>query len=237
MIDNVLVITIIIVHTWNMIDRPVYMKSIVRQMGTPLVKVLTGIRRCGKSSLLAMLEGRLVADGVPRNRILSVNMESLQFDEYRDFKSMHSFVREKLPAGGYFLLDEAQHVDGWERLAASLLAEGTGWVMPSPSFVGGLSFYEDFPYAWWNGHSGPEALSSQGVELPATFVMEARYADISDQLERKVAGLRMYASQVQRLFDDDQGMLDAVTGFAARVAEAGRVGSGAAERYWAVLRA
>jgi uncharacterized protein len=108
-----------------MIERPFYMKAIDRQMGTPLVKVLTGIRRCGKSSLLAMLEGRLLADGVPRNRILSVNMESLQFDEYRDFKSMHAFVREKLPAGGYFLLDEAQHVEGWERLAASLLAEGT----------------------------------------------------------------------------------------------------------------
>jgi LmbE family N-acetylglucosaminyl deacetylase len=66
--------------------------------------------------------------------------------------------------------------------------------------------------------------------------MEARYADISDQLERKLASLRMYASQIQRLFDDEQDMLDAVTGYAARIAEAGRVGSGAAERYWAVVR-
>jgi LmbE family N-acetylglucosaminyl deacetylase len=143
------------------------------------------------------------------------------------------------PQHVYFPMGVGGHVD--HRLcrdaALTLLAEGTGWVMPSPTFVGALSFYEDFPYAWWTGHSGPEALSSQGVELPATFVMEARYADISDQLERKVAGLHMYASQIQRLFDDDQGMLDAVTGFAARVAEAGRVGSGAAERYWAVMRA
>ena len=46
----------------------------------------------------------------------------------------------------------------------------------------------------------------------------------------------MYASQVQRLFDSEQGMLDAVTGYAARVAEAGGVGTGAAERYWSVVR-
>jgi LmbE family N-acetylglucosaminyl deacetylase len=120
--------------------------------------------------------------------------------------------------------------------AVSLLDESEGWVMPSPSLAGRLSFYEDFPYAWWTGLSGAQALSEQGVELPTGLLMEARYADISDQLERKVAGLRVYASQVQRLFDDEQSMLDAVTGFAARIADDGRVGSGAAERYWAVLR-
>jgi LmbE family N-acetylglucosaminyl deacetylase len=120
--------------------------------------------------------------------------------------------------------------------ALSLLAEGEGWVMPSPSLAGSVSFYEDFPYAWWTGLSGPEAMADQGVELPAGLVMEARYADISDQLERKLAGLRLYASQVQRLFEDEQGMLDAVTSFGARIADDGRVGNGAAERYWAVVR-
>jgi len=94
MIDNILDSYTIVAHTYNMIERPFYMKAIVRQMSTPLVKVLTGIRRCGKSSLLALLEGRLLADGVPRSRILSVNMESLQFDEYSDFKSMHALVQE-----------------------------------------------------------------------------------------------------------------------------------------------
>ena len=64
------------------------------------------------------------------------------------------------------------------------------------------------------------------------MTLEARYADISDQLERKGAGLRVYASQMPRLFDDEQAMLDAVAGFAARTAQAGGLGSGAAERYW-----
>ena len=78
-------------------------------------------------------------------------------------------------------------------------------------------------------------VTDREVDLPASLVLEARYADISDQLERKIAGLKVYASQVQRLFDSEQGMLDAVTGFAARVAEAGGVGTGAAERYWTVV--
>ena len=80
------------------------------------------------------------------------------------------------------------------------------------------------------------AVSGQDIDVPAGLALEARYADISDQLERKNAGLRMYAGEVQRLFDDEQGMLDAVTGYAARVAAAGGVGTGAAERYWSVVR-
>lgn len=61
------------------------MEAFLRKMSTPLVKVLAGIRHCGKSSLLSLLEGKLLAGGEPKSRILSVNMESLQFDEHRNF--------------------------------------------------------------------------------------------------------------------------------------------------------
>jgi LmbE family N-acetylglucosaminyl deacetylase len=119
----------------------------------------------------------------------------------------------------------------------ALLTEDEAWVMPGPDLAGVVSFYEDFPYAWWNEQSGPDALAEQDVELPPGLVLEARYADISDQLERKIAGLRLYPSQIERLFEDEQGMLDAVTGFGARIAQAGAVGTGAAERYWGAERA
>jgi LmbE family N-acetylglucosaminyl deacetylase len=118
----------------------------------------------------------------------------------------------------------------------ALLAEPAAWVMPGPSLVGRLSLYEDFPYAWWNGQSGRDALDEHGVELPEGVTLEARFADISDQLERKSAGLKVYASQMPRLFDSEQAMLDAVAGFAARTAQAGGLGSEAAERYWSVVR-
>jgi LmbE family N-acetylglucosaminyl deacetylase len=141
------------------------------------------------------------------------------------------------PQHVYFPAGVGGHVD--HRLCRdaglALLGETPSWVMPGPSMVGRLSLYEDFPYAWWNGRSGRDALDDQGVELPHGMTMEARYADISDQLERKGAGLRVYASQMPRLFDGEQAMLDAVAGFAARTAQAGGIGGGAAERYWSVV--
>ena len=117
----------------------------------------------------------------------------------------------------------------------ALLAEAPQWVMPASDMAGRLSFYEDFPYAWWSGFSGLADVADD-IELPGGVSLEARYADISDQLERKSAGLRLYASQVQRLFSSEQGLLDDVAGYAARVARAGGIGSGAAERYWAAVR-
>ncbi len=142
------------------------------------------------------------------------------------------------PQQVYFPLGIGGHVD--HRLCRdaglALLEDEAAWVMPAEDFSGKLSFYEDFPYAWWSGFAGPSDLTEQDIVVPPGLVLEARYADISDQLERKNAGLKMYAAEVQRLFDDEQGMLDAVTGYAARVADAGGVGTGAAERYWSVVR-
>ena len=142
------------------------------------------------------------------------------------------------PQQVYFPLGVGGHVD--HRLCRDagmeMLADDEAWVMPAPGMTGRLSFYEDFPYAWWSDFSRLADLAGQAVDVPAGLALEARYADISDQLERKNAGLKMYASQVQRLFESEQGMLDAVTGYAARVAQAGGVGTGAAERYWGVVR-
>ena len=143
------------------------------------------------------------------------------------------------PQQVYFPLGVGGHVD--HRLcrdaAIELLNDEEGWVMPAPDMASMMSFYEDFPYAWWSGFDGPADLARLDVQLPAGLALKIRYADISDQLERKNAGLKMYPREVQRLFDDEQGMLDAVTGYAARVAEAGGVGTGAAERFWSVVRA
>jgi LmbE family N-acetylglucosaminyl deacetylase len=142
------------------------------------------------------------------------------------------------PQQVYFPLGVGGHVD--HRLCRdaglALLSDEEEWVMPSPDLAPMLSFYEDFPYAWWSGFNGAADLARHQVDPPPGVALEARYADISDQLERKNAGLKLYAGEVQRLFDSEQGMLDAVTGYARRVAQAGGVGTGAAERYWSVIR-
>jgi len=168
--------------------------------------------------------------------------EALLGQPFEDDEPPTDILRREIlrlePQQVYFPLGVGGHVD--HRLcrdaALALLSDDEAWVMPDPSFAGSLSFYEDFPYAWWHDLAGPAAQARRQVDLPESVVLEARYADISDQLERKIAGLRMYPTRVQRLFDDEQDMLDAVTGFAARTAAAGGVGTGAAERYWSVVR-
>jgi LmbE family N-acetylglucosaminyl deacetylase len=137
----------------------------------------------------------------------------------------------------YFPLGVGNHVDHQlvREVGLAMLGESRRWVMPGPSFVGRLSFYEDFPYAWWHDFEGPSDGGGLGVDLPSGVALEAQYSDITDVLERKAAGVRLYASQIQRLFDSDQGLLDDLAGYHARVALAGGV-PGYAERYWTTVK-
>jgi LmbE family N-acetylglucosaminyl deacetylase len=142
------------------------------------------------------------------------------------------------PQQVYFPLGIGGHVDHvlCRDVALALLAEPRGWVMPTPDLAGLVSFYEDFPYAWWHDFHGQADLPVAMTGLPQGTALEARYADISDVLERKAAGVAVYGTQVPRLFGDEQRMFDDVAGYARRVALAGGVGTGSAERYWGVVR-
>ena len=142
------------------------------------------------------------------------------------------------PQQVYFPLGIGGHVDHvlCREAALALLAEPRGWVMPTPDLAGLVSFYEDFPYAWWDDFHGQADMPAAMTGLPLGTALEARYADISDVLARKAAGVAVYGSQVPRLFGDEQRMFDDVAGFARRVAFAGGVGTGSAERYWGVVR-
>jgi LmbE family N-acetylglucosaminyl deacetylase len=137
----------------------------------------------------------------------------------------------------YFPLAVGGHVDHQlcREVGLSLLAERRQWVMPAPSFVGGLSFYEDFPYAWWNDFAGLPSDDQVQIDLPAGVALEPQYSDITDVLDRKASGIRVYASQLPGLFESDQGMLDDLAGYHARVALAGGI-PGYAERYWSTVK-
>ena len=86
------------------------------------IKVITGVRRCGKSSLLDLFEQYLISDGVPKESIVRLNFESIEFDSIRDYKSLHDYITERQKQGTptYILLDEIQHVSQWERAINSL---------------------------------------------------------------------------------------------------------------------
>jgi len=139
------------------------------------------------------------------------------------------------PQKVYLPLGVGNHVDHQlcRDVGVRLLAEGRRWVMPGPEYTGIVTFYEDFPYAWWNDFGRIEDLP-RGVfdDVPADVAIAPEYADITDQLERKVTGIALYGSQMGRLFGGTDDMARQVRAHGRKVALLGG-GGGAAERYWA----
>jgi LmbE family N-acetylglucosaminyl deacetylase len=142
------------------------------------------------------------------------------------------------PQQVYVPLAIGNHVDHQlcRNAGLALLAESRRWVMPGPDYVGRLSFYEDFPYAWWSGYAAIGDLPDGALEaLPSDVSLEPEYADISDQAERKITGISLYESQISRLFGGERAMAEAVRAYGVKVAALGGV-NGLAERCWTSRR-
>ncbi len=139
------------------------------------------------------------------------------------------------PQKVYLPLGVGNHVDHQlcRDVGVRLVAEGRRWVMPGPEYAGIVTYYEDFPYAWWNDFERIEDLPP-GVfdDLPADVAIAPEYADITDQLERKITGIAIYDSQMGNLFGSTNDMARQARAYGRKVALLGG-GGGAAERYWA----
>lgn len=109
-----------------MILRPDYLDAIRPFMGIPTVKILTGIRRCGKSTIFQMLLEELNARGVAQESIITRRYTDMELDAF-DQRSMYEDLKAAMEGKGRccLLLDEVQEVDGWEKVVNSLL-ENTG---------------------------------------------------------------------------------------------------------------
>lgn len=109
-----------------MIPRPHYMEIFKTYRDVPVIKVLAGIRRCGKSTLLEMLRDELEQDGVPTDHIVKMSYTSEDFEDGMTDKEMYRGILEKMSDTGqyYLLLDEVQEIDGWEKAVNSLLEKG-----------------------------------------------------------------------------------------------------------------
>ena len=108
-----------------MIYRPLYVDKIMAFVDTPFVKILTGIRRCGKSTILKMIMEKLQLErGVRKEQIVSYRFDSM---EYADMtaKEMYAELKSHLYLDGktYLFLDEMQEIEGWERVANSLVSD------------------------------------------------------------------------------------------------------------------
>jgi LmbE family N-acetylglucosaminyl deacetylase len=137
------------------------------------------------------------------------------------------------PQKVYFPLGVGGHVDHQlvRNVGLAMVGDARRWVMPGPEWAGIVSFYEDFPYAWWGDFRSLDELGEGFFEMPYDVSIAPSFADISDQVERKITGISLYESQLPRLFGGQGQMADAVRTYGAKLAALGGV-KGHAERYW-----
>lgn len=108
-----------------MIYRPLYVEKIMAYTNTPFVKILTGVRRCGKSTILKMIMEKLQNEhGVPAERILSYRFDSMEYEDMTA-KQIYTEIKSRLSdsATTYLFLDEVQEIDGWEKIVNSLSSD------------------------------------------------------------------------------------------------------------------
>lgn len=133
------------IDTANFVVRERYLGAIKAFIDQPVVKVLKGMRRVGKSVIMRLLIEQLINSGVPGANILYINKESLEFDALKDYRDLYRYTGEYFKDGAstasskaaagrkYILIDEIQEIEGWERAVASFLADGLGDVVISGS--------------------------------------------------------------------------------------------------------
>lgn len=107
-----------------MIYRPSYVDKIMAYVDTPFVKILTGVRRCGKSTILKMIMSKLRERGIPESRIVSYCFDSMEYEDMTA-KQMYSELKSCVSPEGktYFFLDEMQEIKGWEKVVNSLSSD------------------------------------------------------------------------------------------------------------------
>lgn len=99
-----------------MIIRENYLKKMIDAKDTDFIKVITGMKRTGKSTLLLMFRDYLLANGVKEENIVHINFESAKYDDIKDYKDLYKYIEDKVKDEKiYLLLDEIQSVSSWER--------------------------------------------------------------------------------------------------------------------------
>ena len=108
-----------------MIVRPYYLDMLKTYRDVPLEKILAGIRRCGKSTILDMLKDDLIDSDIAADHVIQLRYTSEELDDSITAKQMYRDIKEKMTDNEryYLLLDEVQEVDGWEKAVNSLLED------------------------------------------------------------------------------------------------------------------
>ena len=108
-----------------MVERKEYLSQLWDWKDEQIIKVVTGIRRCGKSVLLKQYQDKLMAAGVVSKQIISINFENLDYEDLLDYKALYRYIRERLCSGKmtYIFLDEVQNVPNFQKVVDSLYVQ------------------------------------------------------------------------------------------------------------------
>ena len=104
------------------IDRKEYLDFLVKSKDRQIIKIVSGVRRCGKSTLFEIYKDFLLENGVAKNQIISINFEDMDYEELTDYKKLYEYIKSKMieDKRNYIFLDEIQHVDKFEKVVDSL---------------------------------------------------------------------------------------------------------------------
>ena len=109
-----------------MIKRELYLKKIRNLIDKPVIKIITGMRRSGKSMILKLISQELLERGISSQNIIYINFESLMFSDLTEFRALYNHIIEKsqtLTGKVYILLDEIQEVEHWEKAVNSFMVD------------------------------------------------------------------------------------------------------------------
>lgn len=106
----------------SLIQREQYLDFLRRHKDQVVIKVVSGVRRCGKSTLFELFKQELLDSGVKQNQIISINFEDLEFEPLQEYHALHEYIVERLipDTSVYVFLDEVQHVPQFEKVVGSL---------------------------------------------------------------------------------------------------------------------
>ena len=105
-----------------MIKRDEYLQKLISFKDKDLIKVVTGIRRCGKSTLFKLFQEYLLDNGIEQDQIININFEDLDYEHINNYRLLYDFIKPKLNPNkkNYIFLDEIQHVENFEKAVDSL---------------------------------------------------------------------------------------------------------------------
>ena len=178
-----------------MIGRIQYLKELARYMDKHVIKVVTGIRGCGKTTVLEQFQKALIQKGISDSRLIFVRLDESAFAKLLDAKNLEEYIMEKLQDGvmNYIFIDDAYRCTGFQKVILSLLAKGNADIYIAGSnrnaLTEGLADYQVIPmlpfsfaeYIEAQKQSMLKAVAEQGIEQH--FMDFARFGNIPFTLQ------------------------------------------------------